>query len=138
MHRASRALVAHANARTFEQLGVSSAQLAALYYVAKRPGCSMTEIADVLDLNKSAMSATVHRLVHAGHLRRDPHPRDGRANLLFLTPKGEAIRAQSLPIIRRLTAQLTEGFTDDDMAVIFRFLNSVVERYGDEAKEGEP
>jgi hypothetical protein len=57
MHKASRALVAHANASTFETLGVSSAQLATLYYVAKHPGCSLTTIAELLDLNKSAMSS---------------------------------------------------------------------------------
>jgi DNA-binding MarR family transcriptional regulator len=135
IHRASRALVAHANAHTFEHIGVSSTQLAALYYVAKRPGCSMTDIADLLDLNKSAVSATAHRLEHAGLLRREPHPSDGRAGLLFLTAKGEAVRTKSLSMVRRLTADLTQGFTEEEMAAVFRFLNSVVERFGDKAKE---
>ncbi len=135
MHRANRALVAHANARTLEELGISSSQLATMYYVAKHPGCSMTDVANILDLNKSAMSGMVQRLERAELLRREPNPRDARGNRLFLTPKGDAARAQSLPVIRRLTAELTEGFDADDVAVILRFLNSIIDRYASDETE---
>ncbi len=135
MHRAHRAITARANARTIAELGVSSTQLAAVYLVAKNPGCSMTDVATVLDLNKSAMSGTVQRLERAGILRREPNPRDGRGSRLSLTEKGEAIRTRSLQVVRRITAELTEGFDADEVETITRFLNSVVDRFTEEASE---
>jgi MarR family transcriptional regulator, organic hydroperoxide resistance regulator len=132
LHRAHRAVMAHANAGSLEELGISSAQLATLSYVAKHEGCSMTDIANLLDLNKSAVSSMVQRLERAGILRREPNPKDGRGSLLFVTPKGEAVRLRSLPVIRRLTAEITEGFDEREVETILRFLSSAVDRYANE------
>jgi DNA-binding MarR family transcriptional regulator len=123
------------NVRTIAELGVSSSQLAALYYVAKRPGCSMTEVATLLDLNKSALSGLVQRLESAEVLRREPNPRDGRGHMLFVTKKGEATRAQSLPLVRKLTTEMTEGFSAAEVETVLRFLNSLIERYGEDDPE---
>jgi DNA-binding MarR family transcriptional regulator len=135
MHRAHRGVLGHVNSRTISELGVSSSQLAALYYVAKHAGCSMTEVANLLDLNKSAVGGLVQRLETAEVLRREPNPRDGRGHMLFVTKKGEAVRAQSLPLIRKLTAEITEGFSATELDTIYRFLNMLVDRFGDEPAE---
>src|SRR5262249_28759363 len=113
-------------------------QLATLYYVAKHPGCSLTTIAELLDLNKSAMSATAQRLERAGLVRREPDPRDGRGTRVHLTPKGEMVRGPSLPVIRRLTADITQGFGEDEVHTVLRFLNSILERYGADEQETDP
>jgi DNA-binding MarR family transcriptional regulator len=136
MHRAHRALTARANAVAISELGVSSAQLAMLYHVAKHPGCTMSDVASLLDLNKSAASGMVQRLERAGMLRREPDPRDGRASLLFVTDKGEAKRSQSLAVVRRLTTELTGAFTAAEVDVIYRFLNLIVDRYANDEHEG--
>lgn len=47
-------------------------------YVAEHAGCSMTELADLLDLNKSAVTGLVQRMGRAGTLRRVAEP-GGRA-----------------------------------------------------------
>jgi DNA-binding MarR family transcriptional regulator len=137
MHRANRALIAGANAQTIAELGVSSAQLATLYHIAKHPGCSMTEIADLLDLNKSAASGMIQRLERLEFLRRDPSPTDRRSSHLFVTKKGEAVRLQSLPTVRRLTAELTAGFSPAEIEAVFRFLNVIIERYAEEGPSDE-
>jgi DNA-binding MarR family transcriptional regulator len=131
MHRAHRAMLGHVNARMIDELGISASQLAALLYVAKNPLCSMTDVAAVLDLAKSAASAMLKRMEVSGLVRREPNPKDARGSLLVLTPRGEDIRARSLPVIRRLQEQLTEGFDQTERETIFRFLNAVVDRYGD-------
>lgn len=138
LHRAHRAASAHVNARAIAELGVSSSQLAALYYVAKHPGCSMTEVANLLDLNKSALSGLVQRLESAEVLRREPNPRDGRGHMLFVTKKGEAVRAQSIPLVRKMTAEMTDGFSPAEVDTVFRFLNSLVERHGGDDPEERP
>jgi len=128
-------MLAHVNARALEELGISASQLTTLYYVAKHPGCSNTEVANLLDLNKSAVGGLVQRLEAAEALRREPNPRDGRGHMLFVTKKGEAIRQQSLPLIRKLTAEITEGLSAAEVETVFRFLNTLVDRYGDDATE---
>lgn len=135
VHRAHRALFVHANAVISEALGVTMAQLGALHYVAKNDGCSLSEVASVLDTNKSAMTALVRRLERSGVIRRDPNPDDARGSRLSLTERGRTVCTQSLAVLRRLTEEATEGFSSAEVDVIFRFLNSVVERFG--GVEGE-
>jgi DNA-binding MarR family transcriptional regulator len=127
-HQAHRALFAYANARMVEALGVTTAQLGALHYIADHDGCSLSDVANVLDTNKSALTALARRLEASGVVRRRPNPDDARGTNLFLTEKGKDVRARSLAVIRRLTAEATEGFSERELDVLFRFLNSVVDR----------
>lgn len=138
MHRASRVLTAWANDRTVAELGVSSAQLGTLYFVAKNPRCSASDVANTLDLNKSAMSGMVGRLERAGLLRREPNPKDARASLLSLTPRGEEVRARSLALVRKLTSEVTAGFDASELDVVARFLTTIVERCGTEEGPLDP
>lgn len=138
MHRASRVLTAWANDRTVAELGVSSAQLGTLYFVAKNPRCSASDVANTLDLNKSAMSGMVSRLERAGLLRREPNPKDARGSLLTLTPRGEDVRARSLALVRKLTAEVTAGFDATELGVVARFLGTIVERCGTGDESSEP
>jgi DNA-binding MarR family transcriptional regulator len=130
MNRAHRAMFLHANGQTSEALGVTMAQLAAVYYVAKNDGCSLSDVANVLDMNKSAVTELARRLERSGVLRREPNPDDARGAKLGLTERGKTVRTQSLAVMRRLTAEVTEGFTEAELEVLFRFLNSVTERFG--------
>ena len=132
VHRAHRALFGYANRRMTDALGVTMAQLAAVYYVAKNDGCSLSDIANVLDMNKSAVTALARRLETSGVLRREPNPDDARGTRLFLTEQGRTARTQSLAVMRRLTAEVTDGFSEAEMDIVYRFLNTVVEHLGEE------
>ena len=137
MHRAHRVMMGHVNTCMLDELGISASQLTTLLYIAKNPRCSMSDIAAVLDLAKSAASSTLGRLEVAGFVRRELNPRDGRGSLLVITSQGEEIRVRSLPVIRRLQEQLTEGFDASERETILHFLNTVVDRYGDSAEDND-
>ncbi len=126
--RAARAIMGRANEVTIRELGVSAAQLATLAYLAKKPRSTMTDVAGLLDLNKSGVSGMISRLERAGLVKREPSPRDGRASLLSLTAKGESVRAESVPLIRRATSEMTAGFEPGEIDIVFRFLNSVIDK----------
>jgi DNA-binding MarR family transcriptional regulator len=130
LHRASRAATAHANARLVERFGVSLAQLATLSRLAESPGCTMTDIADLLDLNKSAVSGMIQRLERAGLVAREPNAKDARAVRLHLTREGHEARRRAAPVFRTLIAELSEGFGEREVDVVLRFLNAVLERCG--------
>jgi DNA-binding MarR family transcriptional regulator len=135
LQRATRAAIGHANRITFDGLGVSAAQLATLAYLAKRPQSTMTDLAELFDLNKSGVSGMVARLERAGLIEREPSPDDKRASLLSLTAKGESIHERSAPLIRRATAEVTDGFTREEIEVVLRFLRTIVDRYAEEESE---
>jgi DNA-binding MarR family transcriptional regulator len=132
LQRATHAAISRANRFTLEELGVSAAQLATLAYLAKRPRSTMTEVADLFDLNKSGVSGMVSRLERAALVKREPSPDDKRASLLSLTAKGETVHERSAPLIRRATAEITDGFTSDEMVVVFRFLRAIIDKFADE------
>lgn len=136
LHRAARVAVAHVNEATLGEVGVSAIQLATLSQLAQQPGSTMTSLAMLFDLNKSAMSSMVARLERDGLVRREPNPRDGRGSLLYLTKKGTGVRADSRAVFRRAQAELTEGFSEQELDVVVRFMNGLVERFSDDA--GEP
>lgn len=135
MHRAQKAIAAYAAAGLDEHLGVSVAQLTTLMYVSKHSGCSLTALAELLDLNKSAVTGLVQRMERAGTLRRESNPDDGRGSLLFVTPKGEALRERAVPLLRRLNGELTEGFSNDEMEIVYRYLNGLIRRFGAEPRK---
>jgi DNA-binding MarR family transcriptional regulator len=134
LQRASRAALARTNARLTERVEISVAQLATLSYVAEQDGCTSTDLAAVLDLNKSAVSTMLGRLERAGLVRREPDPRDARGARLHLTVRGDKTRRDSRPAFRTAIAEMTEGFTPAELDVVLRFLNSVVERCGSAAR----
>jgi MarR family transcriptional regulator, organic hydroperoxide resistance regulator len=89
----------------------------------------MTELAELLDLNKSAITGLVQRMERAGTLVRAPNPEDARGSLLYVTPRGDELRERARPLLRRLNAELTEGFSDAEMDTVIRYLNHAVERF---------
>jgi len=129
LNRAQRALATYAATNLDARLGISVAQLTTLMYVAKHAGCSLTELADLLDLNKSAVTGLVQRMERAGTLRREADPHDGRASLLWATAKGETLRERAMPLVRKLNAEIIEGFSDAEIDTVLRFLNVTVQRF---------
>lgn len=135
LQQAARAALGHASARSEAASGASIVQLGALSHIAACHGTTPTELASTLGLNKSGTSTLITRLERAGWLRREPNPDDARGVRLFLTRKGELVRERARPAVRRTQADMTEGFSPAEMDVVYRFLNSLVERYGRAAKE---
>ncbi len=94
-----------------EEVGISSAQLSLLEWVAASPGCSLQDLADGLALTPPTVSVGVRKLEEAELLTRRPDPGDGRAWQLDLTVAGaalwERVRRYRSEKVRRLLAGLT-------------------------------
>ncbi|MFX6803908.1 hypothetical protein ABTH20_20845, partial [Acinetobacter baumannii] len=74
-------------------------------------------------------TAAIDRLVALGHVTRAPHPTD-RRSLLVVPTEASVQRAMSrlAPMIAGVDAVL-DDFTDDEQAVITRYLERVVASY---------
>lgn len=110
------------------RLGVSPAQLGALYAVRPGTGTPQSEVGQALDLSPAALTGLIDRMVEAGLIERQRAANDGRAVFLHLTPKGEAIRTQSFPLLAELNAALTDGFTEEELDTVSRFLTHIIRR----------
>ncbi|MFL1465998.1 MarR family winged helix-turn-helix transcriptional regulator [Marinobacter sp. DUT-3] len=116
----------HADQRSEEELGISVTQIGALLLVAGDEGCLLKDLARSLNLNNSALTGLAGRMEQKGLLERRPCEQDGRASRLYLTELGRSKIDSAKPLITELNERMTEGFTDDEVDVILRFLNRLV------------
>lgn len=84
-------------------------------------GCTISELAQRLGVSKQAAAKTVASLEKRGYVSRTPHPSDGRATIVTLTDRSDAMfraSAETLELQRkdweaRLGAQRLNSLLDD-------------------------
>lgn len=114
-------------------LGVTSIQLAALLYISEHPNCLLSKLSDGLSLNGPAITGLISRIEKKGLITKRRSPHDGRASLVELTPIGELLVTQSTPLVEQTNADAVHGLTDDEVAIVMRYLQSVI----DHSEEGQ-
>jgi DNA-binding MarR family transcriptional regulator len=119
-----------------KRLGLSDAEADALAHLARSGGMTPTELGDLLRMTSGGVTALTQRLERAGHISREPHPRDKRSSILKATPEMiERAQEQYRDLLRdadRITARLSE----QERAVLGDYLERLVvlsERHADEA-----
>ena len=113
--------------RSLEAEGLTSTQMGALFVIGERGSCLSKDLASALRVNASAVTPLVARLVRDGFVLRERSADDGRAHSLSLTPAGAQAVTASLPKLMRLNQGLQEGFSDEELAVVGRFLRHATE-----------
>jgi len=73
--------------------GVTFAQCHLLLEIERRRRTSVTELASVLELDKSTLSRTVDAAFRAGHIDRSVDPESRRQQIISLTEKGRQTAA---------------------------------------------
>lgn len=129
LNRAQHRTYKHADQTCQQALGVSVTQLGALFLLAKQPGCLLKDLASNLDLNNSALTGLAGRMEENGLIQRQPCEQDGRASRLYLTPLGQSKIEQARPLIAQLNNALTQDFTTEEIQVVLRFLNHLLQRF---------
>ncbi|MHC3469933.1 MarR family winged helix-turn-helix transcriptional regulator [Streptomyces sp. 7R007] len=113
LQRAAHRLRTAADRRCLAVAGVTTAQIGALFAVQDQPGITQQELARVLGLRESAVTALAGRLTMAGLLSKQPHPREHRAVVLELTDSGRAALRAAQPEIDRFNAELRDTLGED-------------------------
>ncbi len=119
----------HADQKAEEALGISVTQLGALMLIAANEGCLLKDLAQSLNLNNSALTGLAARMVHNGLIERRACELDGRASRLYLTLLGRSKIDSARPLISQLNAAMTEGFSEQEVLVILRFLNRLLSEF---------
>lgn len=92
-------------------------------------GIPLGDVGRALDLGASALSGLVDRMHKSGLVERVPDPEDKRAFRLRLTPAGREARKAAVRRARALNDRLRDGFTDDELAVVARWLVSAAGKF---------
>ncbi|HET6705967.1 MarR family winged helix-turn-helix transcriptional regulator [Amycolatopsis sp.] len=116
LQQAAHRLRVAADRRCLAAAGITTAQLGALFAV-REGGLTQRDLAEQLGQRESAVTAMVTRLVDAGLVAKQPHPREHRAVSLRLTEAGEEALARVGPAIEEFNARLRavlgeQGFRD--------------------------
>lgn len=125
LNRARQSLMAELNARSEANLGISATQLSALFIIAQSDGCSIKHLRDTLRIDGSAVTGLIKRMQTSAVIEKRADPSDGRASQLFLTKKGTAAVQRGSDNMRSVHAEMTEGFNDEELQTVARFLDAL-------------
>jgi DNA-binding MarR family transcriptional regulator len=76
----------------FEQFGVTADQFVALTLLADEDGITQRELVEKAFSDANTIGEMLTRLEKKQFVRRERHPKDGRARCVFLTPKGRKLQ----------------------------------------------
>ncbi|MFZ5719252.1 MAG: MarR family winged helix-turn-helix transcriptional regulator [Pseudomonadota bacterium] len=99
--------------------GVTAAQAAVMFVIAREGSTTQRSVARQLKLNESAVTGMVGRLMEAGYVQRTPSPTDGRAWQVALSPTGEAALDRFRVNLDVLNRQITEALGGEAEVVRF-------------------
>ncbi len=102
--------------------GMTRAQWAVLARVERQAGMTQAELAEILEIQPITLVRLVDRLCEQKQLERRPHPRDRRANRLYLTAKGRATLTRLIPLGRQVTREVFDSLSAPETAALLRSL----------------
>jgi DNA-binding MarR family transcriptional regulator len=86
----------------------------------------LKEISAGLGLNNSAITTLVDRMEKGGLVTRESCSVDGRSYRIHLTEKAKSIGLKAIPVAKELNSMLAEGFSDEEIDTVIRFLDSII------------
>ncbi|MDL2356500.1 MAG: MarR family transcriptional regulator [Pseudomonadota bacterium] len=107
--------------------GVSAAQVGLLFLLTSRDAASIGEIAEQLDVAPAAVTNLSKRMQAAELIDRVADADDGRMTRLCLTPAGAQASAQARAVLSQLNAQLTDGFSQEELNTVARWLTQAAQ-----------
>jgi DNA-binding MarR family transcriptional regulator len=110
-----------------EKLEFGRAHHRVLYFINRKPGMTVAELLEVLQITKQSLARVLKQLIDTDHVVQVPGPRDRRQRELYPTPKGRALALElAAPQSRRITSAL-EQVDVSNRAVIEHFLRAMVD-----------
>ena len=119
---AARRLNREADARLKTGAGVTSAQAAVLFLLARRGERRMGDIGETLSLNPPAVTGLVTRMEALGLVTKHASKSDRRSAVVSLTEKGRAMSDSADRVLRDLNNALESRLGEEDSDTLHRVL----------------
>ncbi|NVP56772.1 MarR family winged helix-turn-helix transcriptional regulator [Mycoplana rhizolycopersici] len=118
---AARALQARAR-----QSGFAPGQLPVLLELWAGDGLTQRQLLDRLDIEQATMANTLARMERDGLITRSPHPNDKRAQLIHLSERGQAMRADALAAAEDAESELFRGFRKFEKELLLEYMRMMI------------
>lgn len=105
---------------------ISAAQVGMLFLIRSQGSVTVGEAASALQVAPAAITGLSKRMQAAGLIQRLTDDVDTRKICLTLTPAGEEASIKAKSTLQGLNQQLSDGFTEDELKVVARWLSQVV------------
>ncbi|MGQ3210047.1 MAG: MarR family winged helix-turn-helix transcriptional regulator [Shinella sp.] len=122
---ASRALQARADGA-----GFAPGQFPVLVELWSGDGLTQRELLDRLDIEQATMANTLARMQRDGLISRRRHPKDKRAQLVFLTARGTALRDAALAAAAATEDALFQGFRRFERELLLEYMRMALTNLG--------
>lgn len=130
--RAGWAMKQHVN-RLLKEAGmgeVSMGFIGVLLGLYRADGQTITELGDLVNLEKSTMTGVIDRMVRAGLVTREADPADRRVLRVWLTERGKKAQPGVAKVLAKSYGELTEGISDKDVERLEKMLGHMIENAG--------
>ncbi|MEM9555700.1 MAG: MarR family transcriptional regulator [Acidobacteriota bacterium] len=127
INRAQRAIKTRAERETLDAIGLTTLELVALWALSAEPRLGIQALAKALHVDHAVISRLSKQLVRKGMTRRVSDPDDGRKTLLEITDLGATKADEGHRILHLANERIARGFTDDELAIVARFLEQLIE-----------
>ncbi len=97
--------------RRVRELRLTRAQWLVLMHLARRPGCTQSELADAMQMQKITIGRHAERLLRAGWIERRDDPDDARAYHLHVSRKAEPLIERLSAVAEELRAEYMQGLS---------------------------
>ena len=111
--------------RQVSALGVTRAQWMVLARLARRPGCSQTELADMMEMERATAGRLVDRLEENGLVRREPDPTDRRVRRVFPTELATGQQAQMRAVADAIVDDALSDLNAEQRETLMTLMESV-------------
>lgn len=94
--------------------GIGAGQQYFLDRIARKPGISVTQLAQTAGFDNGTSAKAVKKLIDEGYIYIKQDAADGRLKRLYTTDKAAPVVERIREMKRAWRARVTEGFTEDD------------------------
>ncbi len=92
-----------------------------------QPRLPMKRLAELIDRDKSTVTALVDKLVRLGYVEKEPDHSDSRVTLVCLTPRGKALIPDFLEISKQLQERVYRNLSRKERATLIELLRKINE-----------
>ena len=111
-------------------LGFSPGQFPVLIELWAEDGLTQTQLLQRVDIEQATMANTLARMQRDGLISRRPHPKDKRAQLVFLTARGKALRETAMAAASATEDALFQGFRRFERELLLEYMRMVLANLG--------
>ena len=89
----------------------------------------MKKLSEIINRDKSTVTALVNKLIKSGYIERRTHESDSRSSIISLTEKGRAMQKNFWDVSEALRKKAYQGLTDEEMETLMTLLAKIHDNF---------